>query len=205
MGIRYRKSFNAGPVRINLSKTGIGYSTGTRGFRYTKKANGNTQTTFSLPGTGLSYVDEHSKRKKRTYSKDTQYATGPVEKNIVLSYFLAVFLGIFGAHRFYLGKKQSGIAMLLITLITFGALAPVTLFWSFVDLFFIPKWIRQNNAPITRKEYIVSPPLEQSTASEISNPSFSSADELKKLAKLRDDGIITDIEFQKQKNKILND
>src|SRR4051794_21635675 len=33
MGLSFRKSFRAGPVRFNLSKSGIGVSTGVRGMR----------------------------------------------------------------------------------------------------------------------------------------------------------------------------
>jgi hypothetical protein len=33
MGIRFRKSFKAGPVRVNLSKSGIGFSAGVEGAR----------------------------------------------------------------------------------------------------------------------------------------------------------------------------
>lgn len=41
MGIRFRKSFNlGGGFRVNVSKSGIGYSWGTKGFRYTKTARG---------------------------------------------------------------------------------------------------------------------------------------------------------------------
>lgn len=60
MGIRFRKSYKIGKsVRINLSKSGIGYSIGTKGARVTRKANGGSRTTISAPGTGLSYVKEH--------------------------------------------------------------------------------------------------------------------------------------------------
>lgn len=58
MGFRLRKSFNFGPFRLNLSKSGIGYSVGTKGFRVTKKATGGTRATASIPGTGISYVKE---------------------------------------------------------------------------------------------------------------------------------------------------
>lgn len=61
MGFRYRKSFGSGPFRVNISKSGIGYSVGTKGFRYTKKAGGGTRTTASIPGTGISYVKETGK------------------------------------------------------------------------------------------------------------------------------------------------
>lgn len=59
MRVRYRKSINlGGGVRINLSKSGVGYSWGTKGFRYTKKSTGGTRSTVSIPGTGVSWVNE---------------------------------------------------------------------------------------------------------------------------------------------------
>lgn len=63
MGFRFRKSVNLGPLRINLSKSGVGYSVGTKGFRVTKKATGGVRTTASIPGTGVSYVSETSSKK----------------------------------------------------------------------------------------------------------------------------------------------
>lgn len=65
MGFRFRKSINFGGFRINLSKTGIGYSFGGPGFRWTKLANGRTRTTASIPGTGISYVQETSRCKPK--------------------------------------------------------------------------------------------------------------------------------------------
>lgn len=56
MGLRFRKSINIGPLRINLSKSGVGFSIGWRGFRVSRSAKGKKQATVSLPGTGLSYV-----------------------------------------------------------------------------------------------------------------------------------------------------
>lgn len=66
MGFRFRKSVNFGPLRINASKSGVGWSAGVLGFRYTKKSNGGTRTTVSAPGTGMSYVKETGARKGRT-------------------------------------------------------------------------------------------------------------------------------------------
>lgn len=57
MGFRFRKSKSFGPFKVNLSKSGIGWSFGGKGFRFTKRADGKTQTTYSVPGTGISYVD----------------------------------------------------------------------------------------------------------------------------------------------------
>ena len=61
MGFRFRKSINLGPIRINLSKSGVGYSVGTKGARITKTAKGGTRTTLSIPGTGISFVKEKGK------------------------------------------------------------------------------------------------------------------------------------------------
>lgn len=67
MGLRYRKSINfGGGFRVNLSKSGIGYSCGTKGYRITKKVRGGTRTTYSVPGTGLLWVDEGGKNKNRS-------------------------------------------------------------------------------------------------------------------------------------------
>ncbi len=62
MGLRYRKSINlGGGFRVNLSKSGISYSWGTKGYRVTKTVDGKTRQTLSIPGTGISYVTENSK------------------------------------------------------------------------------------------------------------------------------------------------
>ena len=72
MGFRFRKSKNFGPFRINLSKKGVGWSLGGKGFRYTKRADGKTQTTTSIPGTGISYVDVNGNNHSNTnYSPNT--------------------------------------------------------------------------------------------------------------------------------------
>ena len=61
MGIRFRKSINLGKgFRINMSKSGPGFSWGGKGFRVTKKANGGFRTTAYIPGTGLSYQKDFS-------------------------------------------------------------------------------------------------------------------------------------------------
>lgn len=64
MGFRFRKSVNFGPLRVNASKSGLGWSVGVPGARYTKMANGRTRTTASIPGTGISWVEESKKTYK---------------------------------------------------------------------------------------------------------------------------------------------
>lgn len=68
MGFRFRKSLNVGPFRMNFSKSGVGYSVGGKGFRVTKKAGGGYRTTSSIPGTGISFVNDFSKSKSEKHS-----------------------------------------------------------------------------------------------------------------------------------------
>jgi hypothetical protein len=53
MGWQFRRSLKLGPLRLNLSKSGIGVSAGVRGFRVGTDAKGRTYTAASIPGTGL--------------------------------------------------------------------------------------------------------------------------------------------------------
>ncbi len=58
MGFRFRRSINlGGGFRINISKSGIGYSWGGKGFRYTKTAKGRSRATVNF-GHGLSYSQD---------------------------------------------------------------------------------------------------------------------------------------------------
>ena len=129
MGFRYRKSIKLGGARLNLSKSGIGYSVGTKGFRVTKKAGGGTRTTASIPGTGISFVKDSGKMKRpETASHSSIDISGasfsgseqstPVDPKgaDVREAMLAWFLGVFGAHKFYRKKYFLGILYLL----TFG-------------------------------------------------------------------------------------
>ena len=71
MGFRFRKSVNLGPLRVNFSKSGVGYSVGGKGFRATKKAGGGFRTTASIPGTGISYVRDYPTSGKKKASGST--------------------------------------------------------------------------------------------------------------------------------------
>ena len=71
MGFRFRKSFNLGKgIKINLSKSGIGYSVGTKGVRVSKTAKGTVRKTVTLPGSGLSYVTESKSENKVNNTKN---------------------------------------------------------------------------------------------------------------------------------------
>jgi hypothetical protein len=56
MGWSFRKAFNIGPFRINVSKSGVGYSVGGGGFRTGVRSNGASYQSASIPGTGLRYT-----------------------------------------------------------------------------------------------------------------------------------------------------
>lgn len=79
MGFNFRKSVKMGPVRVNLSKSGVGYSVGGKGMRVTKKAGGGTRTTVGIPGTGISYSSDS--KKKSTTKKTAQKKEYAVEKS----------------------------------------------------------------------------------------------------------------------------
>jgi len=53
VGWNLRRSVNFGPLRINFSKSGVGYSVGGRGLRIGKDAVGRTYSSLSIPGTGV--------------------------------------------------------------------------------------------------------------------------------------------------------
>ena len=78
MGFRMRKSLQIVPgVRLNFSKTGIGYSVGVKGYRVTHRADGRVQRTASLPGTGLSHVTTSgSSRSTGTQRRTSGSASG---------------------------------------------------------------------------------------------------------------------------------
>ena len=74
MGLRLRKSIKLGKhTRLNLSKSGVGVSTGVKGFRVGVGPKG-VRTTASIPGTGISHTTQHSMKPKRksTLQKTTQ-------------------------------------------------------------------------------------------------------------------------------------
>lgn len=76
----FRKSFNLGPLRINASKSGLGYSFGGKGFRIGKDARGRNYRSTSIPGTGI-YSRTYTK--KNATSKPPMY-TSPLQSKLNL-------------------------------------------------------------------------------------------------------------------------
>jgi len=61
--------------------------------------------------------------------------------SMAVAYLLAIFLGMLGGHRFYLGKIGTAVTMLLLSLTFFGL--AITGIWLLVDLFLIPGMVRE--------------------------------------------------------------
>jgi ABC-type uncharacterized transport system permease subunit len=80
--------------------------------------------------------------------KHIEKRTGNPAADRLTAMVLCAFLGVFGAHKFYLGQKKLGIAFLVIDLTIAGML--VTALWSFVDLILMTADKRNS-----RNEYIV--------------------------------------------------
>jgi hypothetical protein len=76
MGWSFRKSMKCGPLRINLSKSGVGYSIGGKGFRTGVNAKGRKYTSASIPGTGLRYQKTIGKKGERRFSRTATQAKG---------------------------------------------------------------------------------------------------------------------------------
>jgi hypothetical protein len=56
------------------------------------------------------------------------------ERSFVVTFWLLFFLGVFGAHRFYVGKIGTGLAMIAVCLLTFGIASGI---WYLVDMFLL--------------------------------------------------------------------
>lgn len=119
MGINFRKRKKILPgVYLNFSKNGISTTVGPRGTNVNFGKNG-AYLNMGVPGTGI-----YSRQKigggnggKPPYTPTNNFSSNT---NIIKSYnsktttiLLALFLGTFGAHRFYLGQYWKGIFYIL--------------------------------------------------------------------------------------------
>ena len=58
-------------------------------------------------------------------------------KQLLIGVLLALFLGVFGVHNFYLGHTGRGVAQLLITVLTFGLGSIITGIWALIELIMV--------------------------------------------------------------------
>lgn len=77
------------------------------------------------------------------------------------AYLLGIFLGLFGAHRFYLGRTGSGIAMLILTCTILGLV--ITIPWHIIDWFLIAGWVHEKTDDL-RRDYTMQAMANGATA-----------------------------------------
>ena len=125
MGLRFRKSIKVGPARINLSKSGVGYSVGTKGFRVTKTAKGTVRTTTSIPGTGISHVTETNSKKNKNSEPNIPNNTNnsndpkkPKDRNVLFIVLTIFFLFVFPPLGIFLLWKKTDWAKKVKTILT---------------------------------------------------------------------------------------
>ena len=116
------------------------------------------------------------------------------------AYVLWFFLGIFGAHKFYLNKTGIGILYFFTAGLFFIG-------W-FIDLFTLGNQVDTYNALFGRQagnsnnnnvnNIVVNMPTPAQ------NEQLSSTDQLHKLFELKEKGILSEEEFNTQKSKILS-
>lgn len=136
MGYRYRKSINlGGGFRINISKSGVGYSWGTKGYRVTKTAKGTIRQTVSIPGSGISHVQEfsgakHPPRPKKQTIEDSNYYDAQQIVNGDASAMVSDGLGdiLDAANRTMHVNRISTICMIIFFFLSFFALPFIFLF-----------------------------------------------------------------------------
>lgn len=76
MGWRWRKTFGRGPVRISMSRKGMGWSVGIPGLRFGRAPDGRTYMSQGIPGTGL-YRIKFFPAAKKPSSGGTPHPTPP--------------------------------------------------------------------------------------------------------------------------------
>jgi hypothetical protein len=86
VGWNFRRSIRLGPLRFNLSKSGVGTSVGVPGVRVGKDAKGRNYQQTSVPGTGIY---------RRDYSGAPTQQTSSVWKYVLIG--IAVLLAVFRA------------------------------------------------------------------------------------------------------------
>tara|TARA_A100000164_G_scaffold320214_1_gene302260 strand:- start:232 stop:678 length:447 start_codon:yes stop_codon:yes gene_type:complete len=113
------------------------------------------------------------------------------EIDFVPTLLLCMFTGVLGVHRFFVGKKDTAIAMLL----TIGGLG----IWTLIDFIQLCMGnFRDGNGRIVK--YQAVKPIADSDSISVN---LNIPEEIKKYAELKDQGIISEDEFAIKKSELL--
>jgi len=114
--------------------TGDGQISGEDGQRYVFKPEDWADRVGPSIGAQIDFEAE-GRQARRIYRQPGTYSPTPTlahpERNKLIAALLAFFVGVFGVHRFYLGRVGSGVVMLILTCTFVGLF--VTGIWAFVD------------------------------------------------------------------------
>lgn len=97
----------------------------------------------------LSYYEQLTNEEKLLVNSEVQNEG----KNPVVAYLFWFFLGTYGAHNFYLGRKSAAMGQLLLAifgwltiwLLIGGFVLAFVGIWAFIDLFRISNFIKDSN------------------------------------------------------------
>lgn len=113
MGMRFRKSISIAPgIKLNLNKKSVGLSVGNKfgGVSYNTRTGAHARV--SAPGTGMYYTTKIGSSAKADTEMHIVQEAPKKEKNKWTALCLCLFLGFFGAHKFYEGKYKAGLLYL---------------------------------------------------------------------------------------------
>ena len=77
MGWNWRRSLRFGPLKVNLSKRGVGYSVGLPGIRLGTDAKGRKYQSLNVPGTGIYRRDYASSQSNPTTQPGDKWFAAP--------------------------------------------------------------------------------------------------------------------------------
>ena len=128
---------------------------------------------------------EEADKKRQELIK--QYDKGISDKDFLPTLLICIFLGGLGIHRFFVGKTETGVLML----VSFGGLG----IWWIIDIISIVTGSFEDS-----EGRVIA---YQAASATNRKPAKDIPDEIEKLADLKDKGIITDEEFQQKKQELL--
>lgn len=113
--------------------------------------------------TNVSYADQEQQQQWRQYASqpsgyESVFDNGPSGKSRGVAGLLALLMGAFGLHYFYIGKTQAGVLFLILAFLSCGVLGVVTeviaiiqavLFFTSTQQEFEQKWVNSpSNFPL---------------------------------------------------------